>query len=70
MCASEVEKAELVEKICAELIVHTQIGEEVFYPEVRAAIDDEDLMDEADVEHAVAPPPRRRTPAPRNGAVV
>ena len=50
----EEEKAALVEKICVELIVHTQIEEEIFYPAVRAAIDDEDLMDEADVEHAGA----------------
>jgi hypothetical protein len=28
--------------------------EEIFYPAVRAAIDDADLMDEADVEHAGA----------------
>lgn len=28
--------------------------EEIFYPAVREGIDDEDLMDEADVEHASA----------------
>ena len=28
--------------------------EEIFYPAVRAEIDDQDLMDEADVEHASA----------------
>lgn len=50
----EVEKGTLVEKICEELTVHTQIEEEIFYPAVRAAIDDDDLMDEADVEHAGA----------------
>jgi len=48
------QKAELVQQICAELTVHTTIEEEIFYPAVRAAIDDEDLMDEADVEHASA----------------
>lgn len=50
----EEEKGALVEKICEELTVHAQIEEEIFYPALRAAIDDEDLMDEADVEHAGA----------------
>jgi len=48
------EKAELVQRICSELTVHATIEEEIFYPAVREAIDDEDLMDEADVEHASA----------------
>jgi len=48
------EKGALVEKICEEFTVHTQIEEEIFYPAVRAAIGDDDLMDEADVEHAGA----------------
>lgn len=46
------EKAELVKKICAELTIHAQIEEEIFYPAVRGAIDDDPIMDEADVEHA------------------
>lgn len=49
--ASEQEKADLVETICNELTIHAQIEEEIFYPAVRLAIDDDDLMDEADVEH-------------------
>ena len=48
------EKAELVLRICNELTVHAQIEEEIFYPAVREAIDDDDLMDEADIEHASA----------------
>ena len=36
------------------MTVHATIEEEIFYPAVREAIDDEDLMDEADVEHASA----------------
>src|SRR4051794_23725899 len=48
------EKASLVETICNELTVHAQIEDEIFYPAVREAIDDEDLIDEADVEHASA----------------
>ena len=45
-------KDDLVEQICVELTLHAQIEEELFYPAVREAIDDDDLMDEADVEHA------------------
>lgn len=48
------EKAELVKQVCNELKVHAQVEEEIFYPAVRKAIDDDDLMDEADVEHAGA----------------
>ena len=48
------EKADLVEQICNELTVHTTVEEEIFYPAVREAIDDEALLDEADVEHASA----------------
>jgi hemerythrin superfamily protein len=47
-------KARLVEQICNELTVHAQIEEELFYPAVRGAIDDDALMDEADIEHASA----------------
>src|SRR4051812_38349190 len=50
------EKDALVARICGELIVHTAVEEELFYPEARAALgaDDGDLFDEATVEHASA----------------
>ena len=48
------EKRVVVQKICDALTVHTTIEEEIFYPAVRAAIADADLMDEALVEHAGA----------------
>jgi hemerythrin superfamily protein len=48
------EKASVVKEICQELIIHTQLEEELFYPAVRKAIADEDQMDEAIVEHAGA----------------
>ncbi len=50
----EEEKSTLVEQICNELKIHTELEEEIFYPAVRKAIDDADLMDEALVEHAGA----------------
>jgi hemerythrin superfamily protein len=50
----DAEKAELVRQICTELTVHAQIEEEIFYPAAREAIDESDLLDEAEVEHASA----------------
>ena len=47
-------KRQLAQQICAELTVHTQIEEEIFYPAVREAIKETDLLDEAEVEHASA----------------
>lgn len=44
----------LASRICGELTVHAQIEEEIFYPALRAALDDQDLLDEAEVEHASA----------------
>nr|WP_246860793.1 hemerythrin domain-containing protein [Noviherbaspirillum sp. UKPF54] len=44
----------LVENTCAELTIHAQVEEELFYPALREAIDDLDLLDEAEVEHASA----------------
>lgn len=44
-------KRVLAEKICQELTIHTQIEEEIFYPGVRAAVRDELMMSEAEVEH-------------------
>jgi hypothetical protein len=52
--AAAVEKAALAEQICMHLSVHAQVEEEIFYPAVRAAIDDVALMNEAQVEHAAA----------------
>ena len=48
------ERQELAEQICRMLTVHAQIEEEIFYPAVREAEVDEDLLDEAEVEHASA----------------
>jgi hemerythrin-like domain-containing protein len=45
-------KLKLARTICKELKVHTQIEEEIFYPATREALPKEDdLLDEAQVEH-------------------
>jgi hemerythrin superfamily protein len=44
----------LIETVCEDLKLHTTLEEEVFYPAVREAIDDEDPMNEAAVEHETA----------------
>lgn len=47
---SRAKKTSLAQQICMELIVHTDIEEEIFYPAFRGKIED-DLLDEAYVEH-------------------
>jgi hemerythrin superfamily protein len=47
-------KMDLARQICMELTVHAQIEEEIFYPAVREAIKETDLLDEAEVEHQSA----------------
>jgi len=47
-------RRELADQICLELTVHAQIEEEIFYPALRSATKAEDLLDEAEVEHASA----------------
>jgi hypothetical protein len=44
------EKLQLFNQIALALKVHTQIEEEIFYPEERGEVED-DLLDEAQVEH-------------------
>jgi hypothetical protein len=51
---SDEDKAAIVQQVCDALKVHAEIEEEIFYPAVRKAIHDNDLMDEAVVEHAGA----------------
>jgi hemerythrin-like domain-containing protein len=52
--SSAADKQALADQICRELTAHATIEEEIFYPAVRKAIDEDDLMDEAEVEHASA----------------
>jgi hemerythrin-like domain-containing protein len=51
---SEGRKLEMVQEICRALKVHTQIEEEIFYPAARGIPKADDLLDEANVEHASA----------------
>jgi hemerythrin-like domain-containing protein len=52
---AHVSKHKLALQICEELTRHTMIEEEIFYPAVRKAIKDDDLMDEA---WSSTPPPK------------
>lgn len=55
MDRSDVETVrQVVRSVCDDLRVHTMLEEEIFYPAVREAIDDEDIMNEAAVEHDTA----------------
>ena len=52
--AGDSEKQQLAAMICAELTAHATAEEELFYPAARSVLDEPDLIDEADVEHASA----------------
>lgn len=52
--ADEDRKFELAAEICQSLTIHAAIEEEIFYPQVREAIEAEDLMAEAEIEHETA----------------
>lgn len=52
--AGDGEKQQVASLICAELTAHATAEEELFYPAARSALDEPDLIDEADVEHATA----------------
>jgi len=49
---SPAKKKQIVATICQELKVHTTLEEEIFYPEVKSALKDKELVPEAKVEHA------------------
>jgi hypothetical protein len=44
----------LVEQTVMEVQIHAQLEEELFYPAVREAVKEEDLIEEAEVEHGSA----------------
>jgi hypothetical protein len=45
---------QLILAVCEDLKVHTTLEEELFYPALREAMEDEDLLNEAAVEHETA----------------
>lgn len=47
-------KSQLATEICRQLESHTAVEEEIFYPAVAAAINDDELIPEATVEHQSA----------------
>jgi hypothetical protein len=44
-------KQKIAEQICMELIIHTMIEEEIFYPACTGKVEDANLVQEAYVEH-------------------
>ena len=44
-------KEKIVTQICTELTIHAMIEEEIFYPACAGQVKDDDLIDEAYVEH-------------------
>jgi hypothetical protein len=44
-------KRQIVEQICEELTIHATVEEEIFYPTVKKAMKDDELVPEAQVEH-------------------
>ena len=49
--ATPLQRRALAEEICMELTIHARLEEELFYPAVRDALHDEDLVDEAEDQH-------------------
>lgn len=49
--ASALQRRALAEEICMELTIHARLEEELLYPAVREALNDEDLVDEAEDQH-------------------
>ncbi|GAB3661221.1 hemerythrin domain-containing protein [Ramlibacter alkalitolerans] len=52
--AAVAERQPIAARICAELTVHAQIEEEIFYPALREAIASPGLLDRAEAEHQQA----------------
>jgi len=51
---AKAQRLELAQEICRQLTAHATIEEEIFYPALRKAIKETDLLAEAEVEHATA----------------
>lgn len=49
--AGALQRRALAEEICMELTIHARLEEELFYPALRDALRDEELIDEAEEQH-------------------
>jgi hypothetical protein len=49
--ATPLQRRALAEEICLELAIHARLEEELFYPAVREALHDPQVVDEAEDEH-------------------
>lgn len=49
--APALQRRALAEELCMELTIHARLEEEIFYPAVREALRDEDVVDEAEEQH-------------------
>lgn len=49
--ATALQRRALAEEICMELTIHARLEDEIFYPAVREALREEELMDEAEGQH-------------------
>lgn len=49
--ATPLQRRALAEEICLELTIHAKVEEEIFYPAMRDALRDEDVLDEAEDQH-------------------
>lgn len=50
----DAQKEQIASQICLELRIHTQIEEELFYPTSRDFLEDDEIVNEAIVEHQAA----------------
>jgi iron-sulfur cluster repair protein YtfE (RIC family) len=48
------ERHEIARRVCAALLIHMEIEEAIFYPAAREATGDDDILNEAESEHAGA----------------
>ena len=49
--AGALQRRALAEEICMELTIHARLEEELFYPAVREALRDDEVLDEAEDQH-------------------
>lgn len=49
--ATPLQRRALAEEICIELTIHARLEEELFYPAVRDALEDDGLLDETEDQH-------------------